>query len=399
MYILSPDWEPSWFAIFISSLVLLELWHHWWSIQQVRAIDQRYASATLEREVDIVDHPPVSEFASYWAQATDEYKRHMFAWGRAAGGCLNEMVRIAKEGHISEDFAQSVNPNVCVPLSFWFRTFNTVKLILTQRRLTSLGFQTMRMKHVHFQYFTASPDGPNRPLLLVYPQFSGEFEKISVFAELNNCFDVLFVLPLGTQLSWWHRPSLHSDSLAEYLPIVTKYNSISVVTWSAGNLPFQVLDRYMQLTGLRDRIKVVVRLDPLGYPSSNFLVYSGIPLSWVSLWKKFVAIGAESCRMSIVDHFGCMGFAYLLKSSHGYTYMKLSRMLRTTKFGPGPYSEHLFMASCDPTWARGHAAFDHDRAVLCTPNVCEHLVDGFHGLWLNWDILRERVFPVLVKHS
>jgi hypothetical protein len=79
--------------------------------------------------------------------------------------------------------------------------------------------------------------------------------------------------------------------------------------------------------------------------------------------------------------------------------MKLGRMLRATKLGPAPYREHLFTAKCDPLFAPGHPVFDHDRRLLCNNNVVEYIVDGFHGLWLNWDIIRERVFPILIKDS
>jgi hypothetical protein len=237
-----------------------------------------------------------------------------------------------------------------------------------------------------------------KPLLIVFPQFSGEFQILSVFAELRTVFDVLFVSPLGTQCSWSFKPGRYTDALEQYLPIVLQYDKISIVSWSAGNLHFQALDRYLHLKGLRHKVQKVIRLDPLGYPASNFLVFSGIPLSWFKLRAKFMDLCTHNYpnNVELTDYLGSIGFAFLLKTCHGYAYLKQGRMLRGTKLSPAPYVEHHFCSSFDPCWARHHPIFENDRSILCK-NVIEHHVDGFHGLWLNKKVIRSDVFPILTK--
>ena len=391
-------------AILLLFWFALEVWHHYWSIRLIRGIDDLYSASAsqAEREVDVVDTPSLSEFNSYWKLASNEFKARMCQWSNEMGLELSELIRLARDEHISGDFAQSVDPRHCVPITLLFRTWNTIRIFFTRRKLQSLGFRTILQPSVHLHYFSTNASVPMRPLLVIYPQFTGEFDMLSVFAELRTTFDILFVSPLSTQFSWWNRPGRHSDTLEGYLPLIRKYDHIHVVTWSAGNVHFQILDKFLEVTGRRDIIKSVVRLDPVGFPSSNFLIYSGVPLPWIRLWRKFFEIGhhrPEITKHSFSNHFGCIGLSYLLKCPHGYTYMKLGRMLRATKLGPAPYREHLFTAKCDPLFAPGHPVFDHDRQLLCNNNVVEYIVDGFHGLWLSFDIIRERVFPILIKNS
>jgi hypothetical protein len=392
-------WEWPWLTAFFL-YITVEVWHHFWSLSKVREIDHLYARAALTRDVDIVDHPPWEQFSSYWQQSSPDFVKSMRMWSSAVGADLDEIIIRAKDKHISEDFASEVDPGQCVFMPLWFRTFNTLRLWLTGRALLKQGFRQLFLNNVHLYYYSKQ-SSVKIPLLVVFPQFSGEFNKLSVFAELKNQFDVLFVGPLGTQCSWWHKPSRHVDALGDYLPVVLKYDKISIVTWSAGNIHFQVLDRYLELRGLRHMIQTVVRMDPLGYPASNFLIFSGLTLSLKQLHNKFLNLCTEHTPSNQPvkwrNYLGSLGFAYLLKSCHGFTYMKLGRMLRVTKLACAPYPEHHFTASFDPCWSLDHPVFANDKELLCA-NVTEHHVQGFHGLWLTQDLLRSRVFPILKQN-
>lgn len=388
----------------ISALLLyvfLEIWHHFWSLKKVREIDQLYAKASLTRDVDVVDHPPWELFSSYWNHSSPFFIKSMRKWSSAIGADLDEIIARARDRHISDDFASEIDASACVPMTLWFRTFNTIKLWQTARFLVSHGFKAMYLSHVHLYYYSIDSE-KKRPLLLVFPQFSGEFKVLSIFAELKHSFDILFVGPLGTQCSWWYKASRHADALEEYLPFVLKHDKVSVVTWSAGSIHFQVLDRYLEIRNLRQKIQTVVRMDPLGYPASNFLIFSGLSLTLLGLRDKFIQLCTEHTPSNLpvkwTNYMGSFGFAYLLKTCHGLAFVKLGRMLRVTKLACAPYPEHHFVASFDPCWPLDHPVFRNDRELLCD-NVTEHHVEGFHGLWLNWDVIRSKVFPVLINNS
>ncbi len=380
--------------------VIGELWHHNWSLTKVFEIDRIYMNAKFDRDVDIVDHPAWEEFHRYWDRCTEDFKNCMQQWSVSMGASIDELIQRCKERHISEDFASTIDPRNCVPMTLLFRTYNTVKLWLTGKNLKSLGFIVMFLDHVYLYYYHDTKH-PRRPLLVVFPQFSGEFRILSVFSELRHKFDILFVCPRGTQCSWWHRASRHTDALEQYLPYIVNYEKVSVVTWSAGNIHFQVLDRYLYLRNMREKIHTVVRLDPLGYPGSNFLIFSGVPLTFTQLRRRFTELctyASKNQSVGWVNFLATIAFAYLLKTCHGYVYLKLGRMLRVTKLAPAPYVEHHFSASFDPCWAKGHPVFDNDRKILCD-NVVEHHVEGFHGTWLNWNLIRSDIFPLLTYGS
>jgi hypothetical protein len=386
--------------------LLAEVWHHYWSLSRVRKIDALFANAKLNREVDVVDHAPFEDFNKYWNKCSKEFKTYMREWSLGMGADLDDIVRRSKEQHISQDIAGDIDPSECVPMPILFRTYITIKIWLTKIRLESEGFKAIYLKHVHLYYYTST--GPQnegsdsefrKPLLVIYPQFSGEFFKLSVFSELREKFDILFVSPLGTQCSWFHKPSRHTDALEQYLPYVLRYDKVSVVTWSAGNIHFQVLDRFLDIKGLRHKIQMVIRLDPLGYPASNFLIFTHIPLPWSKLRKKFLGLCAtHASHVGWGNYLASLGFSYLLKTAHGYVYVKLGRMLRATKLATAPYHEHHFWASFDPCWPTNHPVFENDREILCK-NVIEHPVNGFHGLWLNWTFVRCNIFPLLTRKS
>jgi hypothetical protein len=378
-------------AVVITVWIIAEIWHHLWSIRQVGEIDDLYRATQLDRDVDVVDHPSVGEFEKYWERASEAFKKEMAVWSESLGVQIDSLIQSAKNGHIGADFVASINPRSCLPMTMFFRTYNTMKIFLTRSWLKAEGFQLINLPNVQLSYFGEG----DRPLLLIYPQFSGEFQLLSVFSELKQFYDIMFVSPLGTQFSWWQIPSRHSDCLQDYLPFVLKHREIHAVTWSAGNIHFQVLDRYCELRSIRSRIKSVVRLDPLGYPASNFLIYSSVPLSWYKVWRRFYEIG--KCN-TLTSKAACLGFSYLLKCCHGYTYLKLGRMLRCTKLAPAPYQEHLFTAKCDPTFSPDHHIYVNDRKILCQGNVTEYIFEGFHGLWLTRAVIRQNVFPVLIKH-
>ena len=383
-----------WFWVGVLLLYVLgEVWHHYWSLNKVHEIDKIYATEKFDRDVDMVEHPPWEEFHRYWDRCSDEFKKCMHEWSSAMGTGMDQLIQRCKDRHISEDFASLIDARKCVPMTLLFRTYNTLKLWITSRKLKGQGFAVLHLDHVYLYYYASKR---TRPLLLIFPQFSGEFQVLSVFSELRTKFDVLFVCPRGTQCSWWHRASRHTDALEEYLPYVLRHREISVVTWSAGNVHFQVLDRYLSLRKLRERIHTVIRLDPLGYPASNFLIFSGVPLSFSQLWRRFLELCTYTNKeVGWTNFLATIAFAYLLKTCHGYVFLKLGRMLRVTKLAPAPYTEHHFSASFDPCWAKGHPIFENDRRILCD-NVIEHHVEGFHGTWLNWKLIRSDIFPLLM---
>ena len=375
--------------------IFLEILHHFWSIEIVLEIDRIYANVLLDRKVDIVDLPMSPEFEKYWSVCSKGQKACFSQWALPTGKTVEEHVSGATHKSICADYCASVNPRDCVPISFLFRTFNTVKILWTIRVLKNLGFTFIRNMHSHLHWYTRHE---KRPLLVIFPQFSGEFQLLSNFAKLVDKFDILFVCPLGIQCSWFQTAARHSDTLEEYLPIIDQYTKILPITWSAGNLPFQVLDRYLELTNQRHKICEIIRMDPLGYPSSNFLVYTGIPIGLFDLHARFITLCGGKIT-GLWNKFGCIGLTYLLKTSHGYAYLKSGRMLRGTKLSPTPYHEHHFTAKYDPLWTLGNAVFDHDRHLLCSGHVTEHKIDGFHGLWLNQSTLEKHVFPILHKYA
>ena len=386
-----------WLCLIVVMWVIAEIAHHYYYINQVKKIDQIYAQAPLDRDVDIVDLPFAQDYEYYWSRVSEGHKATVFKWASEAGMDFEKVIKDAINSHISNDHIQGVDPGNCLPLSFLFRSYNTLKIFLTGLKLRKLGFKSLYLECVDLHYYSAPDEQNQKPLLIIYPQFSGEFSVLAIFTQLRHKCDILFVAPRCVQLTWNFTPCRHSDALEEYLPIVLKYKSVYPLCWSAGNLSFQVLDRYLQQRGMRDKIKAVVRLDPLGYPTSNFLVYSGATLPWSKLYSKFLQIGSHvNPAISLRNHFGCLGLSYLLKSSHGYTYVKLGRMLRVTKLVPAPYPEFLITASFDPTWAHNHPFFENDRTVLFA-HVSEESVEGFHGLWINHQTLKVRVLPILMK--
>jgi hypothetical protein len=391
----------SFWGVSVIIIVLAELLHHVWSVMLVKKLDRLFLEAKQDRDVDIIEQPHWTDFQNYWRECAPEFRAEMRGWAKAVGHDLDKLLTESLTQHISEDCAQFINPWDCVPITLLFRTFNTWKLYRTARRLQNQGFRSLYGQHCHLHYFVKDEaEIPKRELLVVFPQFSGEFGMVSVFSELKENFDVLFVCPTGTQLSWWQTPSRYSDALSEYAPVVLKYNSVSAVTWSAGNVHFQALDRYLEVKRERHRMRLLIRLDPLGYPSSNFFIFSGIPLPWRALKDKLLALGrnGRSEPVGWINYLGTYGFSWLLKSSHGYAYVKLGRMLRSTKLAPAHYEEHHFTASFDPCWQKDHFVFENDRKILCK-NVTEHIMDGFHGLWLSQDVIRNRIFPILTAKT
>jgi hypothetical protein len=391
---------PAWVTL-LCLYLLAEVLHHYWAIAKVRAIDQLYANSKLDRDVDVVDHPPVDIFSEYFDSCSPDFVKHMRMWSASVGADLDEMIQRASEKHISEDFAAFIDPGHCVPMTLWFRTMNTIRLWQTGRFLKKQGFQGIYMSHVHLYYYH-KPAEPKRPLLVIFPQFSGEFRKLAVFSELRHMYDVLFVGPLGTQCSWWFKASRHTDALEQYLPFILRHDKVSVVSWSAGNVLFQILDRYLELRNQRHRIQTVIRMDPLGYPASNFLIFTGVLLPLMQLKDKFIQLCTEHTPsnkpVKLSNLLGCFGFAYLLKSVHGFAYLKLGRMLRATKLACAPYPEHHFAGNFDPCWCLDHPTFNNDSQLLCS-NVVEHSVEGFHGLWVNPDMIRTHVFPILINNT
>ena len=363
-------------------------------------MDQLYKGAKFDRPVDIVEKPAMAEFQQYWSQSSFAHKQRMAEWAASTGRSIEEHVEMC--GDVSLDYSATVNAADCLPMTLLFRTYNTVKIVYTRLLLEKMGFKTQICKHTHLHWFAEEKDQKysQRKLIVIFPQFSGEYFKLSAFAQLRDQFDILFVCPLGIQFSWFQTPGLHTDSLQDYLPIILKYQHIIPVTWSAGNFPFQVLDRYLHLSGLGSKISALIRMDPLGYPSSNFLVYCGVPMKWWDLHALFFKLASHASPSWFVgfwNHAGCLGLSYLIKTCHGYIYLKSGRMLRATKLVPSPYPEFHFTAAFDPMWSRGNPIFDHDRNLL--GKVTEFPVEGFHGLWLNSAALRERVFPVIRKFS
>lgn len=386
-------------ALLVAVFLLAEVLHHVWSIANVKALDRLYAEAKLDRDVDIIEEPHWREFQTYWRDCDVAFRAELRKWAKDVGQDLDQALEDCKTKHISEDSAQAVDPWGCVPMTHWFRTFNSIKLFITARRLRALGFRSIYGTHCQLHYYT-SGNTNERELLVIFPQFSGEFGMLSVFHELKEQYDILFVCPRSTQFSWSYNPGRFADALAEYVSIVLKYDKIVVLTWSAGNTHFQALDRYLELKQERHRVRLLIRLDPLGYPSSNFFVFTAIPLSWRKMRDKLMHAGrnGDPRPLSWINLLGTYGFSWLLKSAHGYVYVKLGRMLRGTKLVQAPYDEHHFTASFDPCWQKNHFVFENDRKILCK-NVTEHIMDGFHGLWLSHDLIRSRVFPLLTSET
>jgi len=392
--------SPGWLLLagVVIMWILIEWWHHRYSIAIVRGIDALYEKTELDREVDIVDQPAHEEFGEYMKSWHDEHKFYLEKFARKGGACFHDLLNRAQR-HVSEDYAHTVDVAECIPTTILFRTLNSVRNFSSRRMLEKNGFKSMHLPHVHLYYYTRDS---GRKLLLIFPQFSGEFRHLATFAELRDQYDILLVCPLGIQFTWSQVPARHSDSLQEYLPFVLRYEKIVAVAWSAGSVPFQILDRYLELKGMRDKIEAVVRLDPIGHPTSNYTFYTGVMLPWLGLWRHFLDLGTNQGKLKwwqvdFVSHFGCLGFAYLLKTAHGYTYFKAGRFLRCTKMTVAPYQEYQFTATFDPLWNSGHPFFDFDRKFFHAETVSEKFMKGFHGLWLNGERIREHVFPVLNK--
>jgi hypothetical protein len=419
------EWLTTVVAVLAVTWLMIEIWHHKYSVKIVNEIDRIYETATLERDVDIVEDPCWDEFDEYRKGWESHIADMIEESAQSIGTTFDDFV-IRSRRHISHDFVHDIDASRdSIPITFLFRTFNSIQNARTANRLVSDGFVEHRLNFVHiYHYMQPSLVGElsgqvvvgspidcamklrarRRKLVLIFPQFSGEYKSLAVFAELRNSFDLMFVCPLGIQLSWSQVPARHTDTLEEYLPFVLEYDQILAVTWSAGNVPFQVFDRYLQLKGLRHKLEAVIRLDPIGHPTSNYIFYTGVPLPWMKLWSKFLRLGSNGTQQKWWEigfwcHFGCIGFSYLLKTPHGYTYFKSARFLRCTKVSKTPYKEYHFTAKLDPLWTPGHPFFDFDRKTLCDNNVTEVLMDGFHGLWLNSHSLRSLVFPVILKHK
>ena len=339
--------------------------------------------------MDIVERAPIEVFNKYWEACHESQREYLKAHARGSGKSFTEMVKTAVL-HPKEDVVQRTNPGDCVPLTFLFRTWNTFRIWKSWRELKVLGFSDISLPHVHLYYYSKVDETKKRKLLLVYPQFSGEFKMMTVFSELRDQYDILFICPLGIQCSWWQVPARHADSLNEYLPYVLRYDKVVAVTWSAGNLPLQILDTYLGYKNLQSKIQAVIRLDPLGNPTSNFIVYTGVPIPWKKLWLKFLHLGSNGesvWNIGLVNHIGCIGLSYLLKTTHGYSYLKTSRFLRGgTKLSPSRYPEFHFTARFDPLCKPGTEYFDFDRKFF---NVSEIVVDGFHGMWLSWENMKD----------
>ena len=397
--LLSSYWN---FALLVAvAWFLIEWWHHRYSVALVHGIDKLYEKAKFDRDVDIVDEPAHAEFAQYMQSWPGDHAEFIEGFAKKGGRSFDELMERSRE-NICHDVSHSADVGQeCVPTTILFRTANSVSNHITGRKLEKFGFKIIRLPHVHLYYYTR---GEGRKLLLIFPQFSGEFRHLATFAELRDTFDILLVCPLGIQFTWSQVPARHTDSLQEYLPIVLKYEKFIAIAWSAGSVPFQILDRYLELKGLRDKIEAVVRLDPIGHPTSNYTFYTGVMLPWFRLWRHFFEIGTNEGKLKwwqvdLLTHFGCLGFSYLLKTPHGYTYFKSGRFLRCTKLSVAPYQEYYFTATFDPLWNSGHPFFDFDRKFFHADTVSEKLMTGFHGLWLNGNRIREHVFPVIAKHA
>ena len=393
---------PFWLVVLLVVVLwfLIEWWHHRYSISIVRGIDKLYETRELDRDVDIVDQPAHEEFAEYMKSWHDGHEHFVKKFATIGGASFEELMKRTR-GHVCDDYAHTVDAATCVPTTIMFRTMNTVRNFQSRKMLEKNGFKSIFLPHVHLYYYTKEK---GRKLLLIFPQFSGEFRHLAVFADLRDQYDILLVCPLGIQFTWSQVPARHTDSLQEYLPFVLKYEKIVAVAWSAGSVPFQILDRYLELKGMRNKIEALVRLDPIGHPTSNYTFYTGVMLPWFGLWRHFLELGSNHgqkkwWQIDFVSHFGCFGFAYLLKTAHGYTYFKAGRFLRCTKMSVAPYNEYQFTASFDPLWNSGHPFFDFDRKFFHAETVSEKIMQGFHGLWLNGDRIREHVFPVLIKHA
>lgn len=379
---------------------LIEWWHHRYSVAIVRGIDKLYERAKFDRDVDIVDEPAHEEFAQYMESWHGDHFGYIEEFAKK-GGCSFDELMDRSRRNICEDYSHLADVGKCVPTTILFRTINSVSNFTTGRRLEKLGFKKLILPHVHLYHYTK---GEGKKLILIFPQFSGEFRHLATFAEWRDTYDILLVCPLGIQFTWSQVPARHADSLQEYLPFVLKYENVIAVAWSAGSVPFQILDRYLELKGMRDKIEAVVRLDPIGHPTSNYTFYTGVMLPWLGLWKHFFNLGSNEGKLKwwqidFLTHFGCFGFSYLLKTPHGYTYFKSGRFLRCTKMSVAPYKEYYFTAKFDPLWNAGHPFFDFDRKFFHADTVSEKLMNGFHGLWLNGARIREHVFPVIAKHA
>jgi hypothetical protein len=399
-YWLVTDWLGGYFITILLGWVGLEFFHHFWSLRVLSGIDSLYARATMTREIDIVESASIAEFQQYWEHCHEDQRNRVGDFALNAGRPFELMVESSTQ-HPTRDLSHSASCWGAMPITLLFRTFNSVRIWRTTESLRKLGFELFELPHVHLLHYK-SDDSPRRPLLVVYPQFSGDFYVVSIFSELKDRFDILFVCPLGIQCSWSQRPARHTDSLEEYLPFVLQYDAIIPITWSAGNVPFQLLDRYLELKGERGRIQTVVRLDPVGHPTSNFVVYTGVPLPWHKLWLQFLRLGSRTDGAAgFWDHFGCIGLSYLLKTPHGYSYLKSTRFLRgSTKFCLPPYHEHHFTATFDPLWNIQHPFFELDKKLLCNEeHVTTYEMEGFHGLWLSHQTIRDKVFPVVAKYA
>ena len=394
--------SPFWLVVLLIAVVwfLIEWWHHHYSISIVRGIDKLYEAANFDRDVDIVDQPAHEEFAEYMKSWHEGHEYYVKKFAKNGGSSFEDLMQRSQRS-ICEDYAHCVDAATCVPTTVLFRTMNSVRNFTSRKMLEKNGFKSIFLPHVHLYYYTRDT---GRKLLLIFPQFSGEFRHLATFADLKDHYDILLVCPLGIQFTWSQVPARHTDTLQEYLPFVLKYEKIVAVGWSAGNVPFQILDRYLELKGMRNKIEAVVRLDPIGHPTSNYTFYTGVMLPWFGLWRHFLDLGTNQgqrkwWQVDFISHFGCLGFAYLLKTAHGYTYFKAGRFLRCTKMTIAPYQEYQFTAEFDPLWNPGHPFFDFDRKFFHAVTVSEKIMKGFHGLWLNEERIREHVFPVLMKHA